>query len=154
MVKNVNPNQFKLFYGGQELQNAITNSGDLEPGEDLPHMWDRKAEESKEPGRSGKHGAGVYDSMKEEGYNGMPLTVSHDHRGKYVYNGHHRIAAAAAVARETGRNVWIPVEHNDWDTRANLAPKPAKGNLPAPYPKNSEKPTPSELDRIVNTVLG
>lgn len=147
-----NPNQFKLFYGGQELQNTITESGDMFDHENLDQMWDRKAEEAKVPGNVRGHGAGVYDSLKSQGYNGMPLTVSHDRRGTYVYNGHHRIAAAAAIERETGKNVWIPVEHNDWDTQMNLRGEQLK--MKERPPAAPAEPAPKkEIDALVDQVL-
>jgi hypothetical protein len=125
------PNQFKLFYGAQELQNHITESIDQEKGETLPQMWDRKVAESKtEDGVT--HGSGVYRSMAEHGWqkskdvvqgaegelgrpNDRGLTVNHHAEpgrpGAHLLGGHHRVAALADIERTTGRDQWIPVNN-------------------------------------------
>jgi hypothetical protein len=104
--------------------------------ESMEQMWSRKEAEAKTPkevknydvqwrgGRGHRvtinstpthvHGAGIYESVKEKGVEQGPnqkspiLTYVDKSTGeKRQGEGHHRIAAAAAVERETGKQVWI-----------------------------------------------
>lgn len=123
------PGQMKLFMGGQEFQDTVTHSSDFAGNSSNPEWagkWAKKLAQSKVPhddswpgeGRR-PHGAGVYDSMLEHGYqadrvgkyDGMP-TITHNTAGGFTQTqGHHRVAAAAEIERTTGRNVWLPVNY-------------------------------------------
>lgn len=125
--KAINPDQLRLFYTGREMQDMLTGSGDLHDSEDMPDMWDRKLDESMKPPHTG-HGAGVYESIKEKGYQGTRLGVidePHWDTGEpvtRVNDGHHRIAAAE-LERTTGQLSFFPVvhygedEHHPWAGR-------------------------------------
>lgn len=178
MSNKLNPNQFKLFYGAQELQNAVTRSGDREyladeegnvyrdeegnfARESLPQMWDRKLEESKKPEYTG-HGSGVYDSMMSEGVRPhTSLTVHHPtpDNGLQLADGHHRLAAAADIERTTGKNMWIFTNHEDNLTKRNLR---AWGNQVqadrylkkmAGYQQPVDNATPSAHKRLTNDIV-
>jgi hypothetical protein len=177
MSKKLNPNQFKLFYGAQELQNSITKSGDLkatidsdgymqrdEEGsfqyETLPEMWSRKVQESKQREGSG-HGSGVYDSMLSEGVRPhTSLRVHHVSSGDdlQVSDGHHRVAAAADIERTTGRNMWIFTDHADNYTQRRLAEWGAKVQADrwrkqmAGYQKPVDSATPSARKQLTNDI--
>jgi hypothetical protein len=120
---SLNPNQFKLFYSGQELQDSITRSWDIDEDEGdtgLESMWNRKLEESMAHPRSGQHGAGVYDSIREEGFRPHVRLGVHwgdqpgtDTPDLHIEEGHHRLASAAALERETGQPQWINVDNYD-----------------------------------------
>lgn len=125
----LNPDQLKLLMTGSELQKTITHSYDapldMEPGDasTLNDLWSRKeAESRRRPGEwLQPHGSGVYDSLKARGYEGEPLRL-HDYNvftdagvhvpARGVMDGHHRVAAAAALERE-GQQIYIPVVHQD-----------------------------------------
>lgn len=146
-AKSINPNQFRLFWSGDELQKAVTYSTDAyddnDNPEDLPTMWARKEEEARYP-HDTVHGGGVYTSMKQSGYRGEPVTIQHvggesvdgyghsyeEPQGVETGDGHHRIAAAAALARE-GHAGWVHVENYDSNMaardRAGRRKGPAKG---------------------------
>lgn len=130
--RHVNPNQFKLFMGGQEMKAASVASVDSEAmkGErGWNPMWDRKLREAKQPLNPmlrpiyQPHGAGVYESMEKHGYQASDeagewdrptLWVSKSRTPEPVLRqgeGHHRIAAAADIERRTGRNIWLPVNY-------------------------------------------
>lgn len=133
--------QLALFMPARELKRQITHSFDR-LGEDtfvkgkwkvgkesMDEMWARKERESRQPRASEDedwsraptritdHGAGVYDSIKEKGFDfSHPVDVDHfdspEHwNSKVVGDGHHRIAAAAALEEETGKDVYVPIEH-------------------------------------------
>lgn len=131
----MNPDQLKLLMTGTELQRSITHSYDapldMEPGDPkaLGELWEQKTAEAKRrEGSWGTHGAGVYDSIKQRGYQGEPIKL-HDYDvftnagymtpARGIMDGHHRVAAAAALEKE-GQQVYIPVEHvaqgeDPWD---------------------------------------
>jgi hypothetical protein len=123
-MKRVNPDQFKLFMSGEEWKQSVTASTDGP----IDKVWPRKEAESKSArGRDmfGAHGAGVYDSMKkhgynpdvhDEGWNWSPPTILVNTDGrKKQFDGHHRVAAAAAIERETGKPVWLPTNYEEED---------------------------------------
>ena len=121
----LNPDQLKMLMTGKELQRSITHSWDapldMTPGDptELNALWEKKTFEAKQP--RGVHGAGIYSSLKSRGYEGAPLRL-HDYNvftnagyevpARGVMDGHHRIAAAAALEDE-GKQVYIPVTHED-----------------------------------------
>lgn len=118
---SINPDQLRLFYTGSELKNMITYSGDQGNDEDLDEMWERKTEESEAEKQHGWHGSGVYDSLMEHGWQGsekIPVQHSGSHaRGNaevWLDEGHHRVAAADAIERRTGKKIFIPVTHHDY----------------------------------------
>lgn len=126
-----NPNQFKLFYGGQELQDSITHSADQAStygDTNLQDMWARKLSEAKQPESSGGHGAGLYESMLNEGVRPhTKLEVSWgsqagrpDEPRQQIYEGHHRVAVAADIERNTGRAMWINTVHEDRGLQTRL----------------------------------
>ncbi len=110
--------QLQMFMTGTELQNRIQESPDrkklfpdngpsyLEP---MSNLWDRKADEAKQPATTYGHGAGVYDSMRENGlYHDTVVNLNLEDGGR-VSDGHHRIAAAAALEKEGRGPVFFPV---------------------------------------------
>jgi hypothetical protein len=123
----LNPDQLKLLMTGSELQRSITHSWDgpldMAPGDtkELNKLWERKEYEAKRSDYSDEHGAGLYDSLKSRGYEGKPLLLN-DYDvftdagvhvpARGIMDGHHRIAAAAALERE-GKQVYIPIVHQD-----------------------------------------
>lgn len=111
---HLNKDQLALFYTGRELRSLVNKSTDLDSGEDMDAMWNRKVEESLWEGRSGGHGAGVHRSISEKGWEGDPLVLNHgdDEYSRWITDGHHRVAAAADIEDTTGNLVFIPVTHN------------------------------------------
>lgn len=117
--RNLNPDQLRLFMTGTEWQSFTTHSTDGP----LDKIWPQKEAESKLPGGRGFHGGGVYDSMKEHGFvqsqfDSPPTVIFEESpNGKEVRHvqseGHHRVAAAAAIERETGKPVYIPTNYVD-----------------------------------------
>lgn len=158
-MRNLHPDQLKLFMGGEEWKSSIDNSFDKKSmprpirkqgaithmeayRESMPQMWERKEAEARAPetikthdvqwrgGRGHRvtiaeepnrlHGSGVYDSMKEKGYDHDEAssvnkpTIYLRGSEKIQGQGHHRVAAAAALEQETpGRNVWIPTNYQE-----------------------------------------
>ena len=117
------PTQLQMFMTGRELKDLTTESGDMLPGETLDDMWKRKLETAKKPHSSDIPGSGSYDSIKNEGWNPPDRSVIQAHHGFGaaggsntvdfgVGDGHHRIAAAADIEEQTGRQVFFPVEHS------------------------------------------
>lgn len=116
--RNLDPNQFKLFMTGTEWQAHVTHSTDGP----VPDIWEQKEAQARVP-FGGDHGSGVYDSIKEHGwqnrtnYNQYHPTIILEDSSRGVRRvqseGHHRIAAAAAVERETGKPEFIPTRYVD-----------------------------------------
>jgi hypothetical protein len=137
--------EFKAHLDSSSDRHYIpTGIGQPDQRESMDSMWARKDQESREPGsypihdvqavsnpsggvdfkrveigrsKNLQHGAGVYDSIKENGLQQNPLpdlgmkeiTTYVDKRTgeKRQGEGHHRVAAAAAVEQETGKTQWI-----------------------------------------------
>lgn len=121
--------QLSMITPAQEVKSRITGSGDLDGNETLDEMWDRKLDEAKAPGmvqltdvqwQGGRgvrvpvgepypnraHGAGTFDSIQQKGYDGPPITLEHFTKNdggvdNYLRDGHHRLAAAAALGKDT-----------------------------------------------------
>jgi hypothetical protein len=116
--KQFEPVQLKLFMGAQEWQGSVTDSFDrwTHKDETMDELWRSKLHEAKQ--KSGVHGAGVYDSIKAVGYYHEhpdvmePPTIQITSRGTLTQGeGHHRIAAAAEIEKETGKPIWIPTNY-------------------------------------------
>lgn len=126
--------QLQMLMTGSELKRYLTDSTDRDINDDdsvepMDSMWERKEAESKEQKGSG-HGSGVYDSLREYGYSNNPMAKTDPstpggplnvlHRGstlRFLYDGHHRVAAAAALEGE--RQIFLPVWHHEVDEYAN-----------------------------------
>jgi len=140
---HLHPVQLAMFGLGSDVKNMVAGSNDRDYGESMDQMWSRKEAESREPAGSG-HGAGVYDSLKKHGWkgqnNGDAAWVSHGVAGTNMREGHHRVAAAAALESE-GKDVWVTLRHLD----------PLQGQRQQSYFRQNtpRKPNP-ELDAAID----
>lgn len=133
----IQPEQLKLFMTGTELRNRVNFSMDAlkkegpfsDPKVPVPHdetlddMWARKVEESKVPRTMGEHGSGTYESIDRLGWRAPdPVTLRYEtgSGSARIGDAHHRIAAAADIEAQTGRQIYIPVEHTE-----DIQPVPA-----------------------------
>lgn len=132
----VNPNQLRLFVDPVEHQATIKDSTDVYSVDewDTPHhsyserktstgpspamgaLWAQKEWEARQPAESYEHGSGLYDRIHSGEQVHTPIEV---HLGESAaqdkqYEGHHRIAASAAVQRDTGRQQFVPVKYNTY----------------------------------------
>lgn len=114
-MKGNHGEQLKLFMTGQEWKGYVTHSTDGP----ISSLWEEKEARSK--GKSG-HGANVYESMRAHGYRQddapRPTVVfEKSPSGKKTRivqsEGHHRVAAAAALERDEGKTVYIPTNYVD-----------------------------------------
>lgn len=114
------PEQLKLFMTGSEWKNYVTHSTDGP----VDVVFPERAEQSRVPYNATKHGSGVYDSMKAEGYvgrksvNSQPTIVFETSpNGKSLRRvqseGHHRVAAADMLEQEGERVIDIPTNYVD-----------------------------------------
>lgn len=112
--------QLKLFMTGKEWKDVVNASSDATTGR-LEEMWEQKEAESKAPAGSGVHGSGVYESLKKQGYVGdistAPRITFQEGPGgterREQGEGHHRVAAAAALEEEGHGPVFMPVNYAD-----------------------------------------
>lgn len=119
--KSLNKQQFgdiPMFLTATELKTYLTDSLDRLPDEDIDELWDRKRQEAQHEYHEYMHGSGVYDSIARDGFNwNFPVEVLHHGKlepGKYeklMGEGHHRVAAAAEIEEDTGKPIWIPIDH-------------------------------------------
>ena len=139
----LNQHQFQLplFASGSEVKKMLNMSYDMDNGasydthrrtsgggvepyrtkrkdpETMDDMWDRKLEESKS--YESDHGAGVYGSLKKEGWRSHSAGLTMVHRTtpegvtRRLHDGHHRVASAAALEEEGHSTVWIPLNHRN-----------------------------------------
>jgi hypothetical protein len=116
-VHVLNPMQMQLFVDPEEHIESLRGSIDLNEGYTADELWKGKEEEARSPEGSGRHGAGLYDSVKKYGlvtgrdnpFSGPPIELhpASDESGWVQGEGHHRVAAAAAVQRDTGKKQWF-----------------------------------------------
>ena len=133
---------------GTELKDAITDSIDRNPiggyGGTMDKMWASKLRQSKRPADHPGHGAGIYKSMKERGWdpptevwgdevpgtNASGFEINHvrkygaipewDRTEVSVTGAHHRIAAAADIEAKTAgtkkpRTIYFPTAGNQYE---------------------------------------
>jgi hypothetical protein len=122
--------QLKMFMTGKELRNYVTQSWDRYTKKDdgveetMDDMWNRKIMESEVPYTQYRHGSGLRDSLSKRGYIHDPhnaIKVMHVDPdpsgrgtitpGRYVTEGHHRIAALADIEEESGKETFVPISH-------------------------------------------
>lgn len=117
MAISKDPNQFKLFMTGQEWKSQVTHSTDGP----ISAIWADKEARAAVP-NDGGHGTGVRSSIERYGYQHdreVPPTIILEDapNGKSTRmvqsEGHHRVAAAAAIERDTGNPVYIPTNYVD-----------------------------------------
>ena len=130
--KNLSKDQLKLFMTGTEWKASINDSMDRDwitdgPGdyrqENMGELWSRKEDEAREPKKQDHHGSGLYDAIKKDGYDPNKADIENGDVGPKIVRyrgeltqveGHHRIAAAAAVEKDTGKLSWIPTNYQSW----------------------------------------
>lgn len=103
------------------LVSRITNSTDIyryakepESARDLRNLWEWKTDEALSPAgtRDVEGGAGVYDAMKEHGFDpDKPVRVEEKGNMTWIIDGHHRLAAAKRLEEETGQVVRVPIKY-------------------------------------------
>ena len=137
MAIKSDPNQFKLFMTGQEWQSQVTHSTDGP----IDSVWQEKTAQANSPYNPAYgerdprqvHGAGLTDSVREHGYDhnpdNPPTIIIEDAPNRkstrmVQSEGHHRVAAAAQVERETGNPVFIPTNYVDVTTSGRAAKGP------------------------------
>jgi hypothetical protein len=123
--KHLNPKQLKLFMTPDEIMESVSDSVDRAgsytdvdyetgeqitvPEETMEDLWKTKLAESK--GR--RQPTSLYNSIKEHGVQ-RHVTLQMEHDGSLTMGqGHHRVAAAADIAKKTGRQIYIPVAYDD-----------------------------------------
>jgi hypothetical protein len=123
--KHLNPKQLKLFMTPDEIMESVSDSVDRAgsytdvdyetgeqitvPEETMEDLWKTKLAESK--GR--RQPTSLYNSIKEHGVQ-RHVTLQMEHDGSLTMGqGHHRVAAAADIAKKTGRQIYIPVIYDD-----------------------------------------
>lgn len=120
---NNSPQQFKLFMTGTEWLGQITHSTDGP----LDLIMPQKEAEARVPltrNHRDPHGAGTMDSLKSHGYDQSravnspaSIVIQDSPNGKYIRmvqsEGHHRVAAAAAIEKEGGGPIFIPTNYID-----------------------------------------
>lgn len=134
------PEQLKLFMTGTEWQNDVTHSTDGP----TDVVWKEKEQQSRASAnqRNAPHGAGLYDSMKAEGFNrskslnSTPTIVIETNPSGKEYRrtqseGHHRVAAAAAIERDTGKPVYLPTNYVDITPGARMRQREARARQEA-----------------------
>jgi hypothetical protein len=109
MSPGLNPDQLQLLMTGGELMRSITQSSDAYGGESMGEMWKRKEGESLVPNQ--ETGMSLSKSLKTHGYRGNTIKLYHSPGTTEILDGHHRVAAAAALERQ-GTQIHIPVEHS------------------------------------------
>lgn len=144
MIQPFGMHQLSLFKSGTEWMNDITNSLDRKTDkegnvESMSDLWSRKTEESRrsfwqrpDPRtvrgdsspliRNTERGAGVHASMSSSGYDPTKTdfmetkpTIWLDGDDQTQGEGHHRVATAAALEKETGRTMWIPTNYQSFN---------------------------------------
>jgi hypothetical protein len=132
---NIHPGQLRMLMTGQEIKDQI-KGGSMRSFE-LHDDWRAKERESRVAGPGpnehpgdGPHGAGVYDSMKQHGAV-SPIQVMQPYGrpgGQFITKptlaeGHHRVAASAALQEGSGHENYLMVSHaTEWEPNADVWP--------------------------------
>lgn len=103
----------------READKATATPRGKAPNKAMSGLWTAKEKEAKMPEAQGGHGAGLYDRLKggEQVYNPIQINMNDiaDPGKDLQYEGHHRVAAGAALERERGAkgkgSVWMPVSY-------------------------------------------
>lgn len=136
--QHLNPDQLRLFVDPEEHIASMTRSTDVALPQyrgSMSRMWEHKELESRGKPYQNRadwmqpHGAGLYESVKTEGVR-EPISVLLGPKGPIQHQGHHRIAAAAAVQRETGRKQHVPVEYQETYLQGGAGNTAAKRDRP------------------------
>lgn len=125
--KHINPRQLKLFMTAQEVMDSVSDSVDRMgsytdvdhdtgeqiqvPAETMDDLWKQKLSESKGGGAFGR--VPLYDSIKEKGVQRHVTLQTNPDGSLTMGQGHHRVAAAADIAKKTGRQMYVPVIYDD-----------------------------------------
>jgi hypothetical protein len=103
--------QLPMFVRAPDLVDNLTGTIDRAT-ESVDEVMDKKQDAAMQPVHAG-HGGGVYASVSQRGVE-SPVQLVHGTRGDLIMGqGHHRTASADAIARTTGRDMWLPVIHTD-----------------------------------------
>jgi len=119
--------------GSEETDFYTTKDGPLSPREESvanAAMMRGKLAESKMSYDSGVHGGGVYDSVKEKGFQGH-ITMDLSRDTPTVWEGHHRLAAASSLDQFVG------LEYRTRDN-AIFPPENSPEHYNSRYPQNSK----------------
>lgn len=123
--KHLSPYQYKLFMTGDEIKGLVSDSVDRQrsytdvdydtgenvtvPEQTMGELWATKESESK--GKDSRIGGSLKDLISHEGVL-RHVTIVPEHDGTFTMGqGHHRVAAASALARE-GKEVYVPVMYH------------------------------------------
>lgn len=134
---HVNSKQLKLFMTPEEIMSTVSDSVDrvdsytdvdsetgqeiTVPAETMDDVWRDKLSESR--AKRSFAPESLYSSIEKHGVQ-RHVTLQEDVNsdGKYIMGqGHHRVAAAADIAKRTGRQFYIPVIYDDdWNYSNSL----------------------------------
>lgn len=124
---HLNPKQLKLFMTPQEVMDSVSDSVDRSweytdvdpetgekvtiPEQTMDELWEDKLFES--TGKRPVDEKSLYDSIKDKGVQ-RHVTLQLNRDGSLsMGQGHHRVAAAADIAKKTGRQMYIPVLYDE-----------------------------------------
>lgn len=160
----VNGQQMRTLIDPVEHQERVTHSVDVQGYGSMDRMWSEKEEEARTDVSDAAHvhGAGVYDWMARGDRQRTPISlrVNPGQEGYGQGEGHHRVAAAAALQRESGepRPVKFEAEHHGymggskgWDETPSQTPTTT--TLPTPTP-SSQRETPRMMTPANQPKLG
>lgn len=104
--------QLKLFMTpGELMSSAVPGDHESQPALSLESFWANKEREARTERDWSRRGSGVYNSIAQEGVTSHAWLYHSDAPPK-VIEGHHRVAAAAAVERDLNKQQFIPVYHS------------------------------------------
>jgi hypothetical protein len=163
----INGQQMRTLIDPVEHQEHVTHSVDVQGYGSMDRMWSEKEEEAREHQTTGVHGAGIYDWMERGDRQRSPITLRVDpgQEGYGQGEGHHRVAAAAALQRESGevRPLKFKAEHvgylggsKGWDETPSTDDEPTRWrgeDEPSPTP-SSQRETPRMMTPANQPKLG
>jgi hypothetical protein len=120
-IDHINADQHKnyqlpMFVRATDLVDSLTATADSSYDAPEEVMQEKLKASHRRTGR----GAGVYDSVRKEGVLN-PVQVIHAMHGNVMMGqGHHRVAAADDISRETGKDMWVPVVHTVADETSDI----------------------------------
>lgn len=121
-----------MFLSATDIRDDyVEASGEAQKNrEHIGDLWDRKEMESRAPVEDRRPnedftemknypwGSGVHQALKEQGYDwSRPVNIVHRSRTgeRFMGQGYHRVAAGASLEEETGKTMFMPINHIEDD---------------------------------------
>lgn len=101
-ARHIHPDQLRMLMRPDEIKSFVDSSVDRHEGESMRALWADKGNNR------------LRHRIATEGGVHKPVIIQHEWNGeKLMGNGHHRVENTGRLASATGREMYVPVVHDD-----------------------------------------